>query len=335
MILQRLREIDANTLVMLCTYVVLALILVETIVNRVLFFLTRYQNWSELFASETLAHIGRLSFIFSDIGLIFLILLISIVFLLKSRTEPYIALLITPFLAADILRYILRTTFETFLLTALLNISSLAIILTMVSKKLKQTDSEQNFEKGLIYGYLGLLTTILALQHMQQLSILVSASQALGGAIIPEATLYLMLINAFLISAYAFTTSNKDMRRILLKPKGIISTLVLAGVVFGLLQVNMFVPQALPDLLTLILGFTPNSTILPLILVEQTLFLFSCILLILNSRRSKVHQHETVGLLLIFTSTFLLGSVYYYPRVVIGIILVSTAMLRIKQSTLL
>ena len=320
-------------MVLLFAYVVLALILVETIINRVLIFLTRYQVWSELFSSELLVNIGRLSFIFSDIALILLLLLISIVFLLKPRTESYIALMIIPFLAADILRYILRTTFETFLLTSLLNISSLAIILTVVSKRLKQTVVEQRSEKGLIYGYLSVLTIVLALQHMQQLSILVSGNKALGGATIPEATLYLMLINAFLISAYSFTVSNNNMMRILLKPKGIILMLLLTGEVIGLLQANMLVPQALFDILRLILGFTPYSTILPLILVWHTLFLFSCSLLLLNSRRSKIHLYEAIGLMLIFTSTFLIGSIYYYPRVVIGIILVSTAMLRSEQST--
>ena len=331
--LQRVREVDANTLLLLCAYSVIALILLETIINRVLIFLTRYQVWGELFSSEMLAHIGRLSFIFSDIALILLLFFISVVFLLRPRTELYIALLITPFLAADVLRYILRTTFEMFLLTAVLNISSIAIILTMVSKRLKQTGVAQRSEKGLIYGYLSVLTIFLALQHMQQLSILVSGSIALGGATIPEATLYLMLINAFLISAYAFDVTKNNMMRILSNPKIIILILVLVGVMFGLVQVNILVPQALSDLLTLILGFTPYSTILPLILLWQMFFLFSCILLLSNSNRSRMHLHEAIGLLLIFTSTFLIGSVYYYPRVVTGIILISGAMLRNEHST--
>ncbi|MFQ6135497.1 MAG: hypothetical protein ACE5KU_06780, partial [Nitrososphaerales archaeon] len=307
--------------------IVLALILLDTVVNRVLYFLARYQVWGDLFASEFLARIGRLSFIFGDLAsILLLLLLIILIFRMKPSAEYYIALPMMPLLAADVLRYILRTTFELSALMALLNISSLIIILMAVLLRLKLREVKRSSVKVLIYVYLSLLAIILTLQHLHQLNILISNGQALAGSTILWFTPYLMLVNAFAVSAYAFAVSRRDLPRILMKPEALVLSLIILIVVLGLLQVSSLVPQALPELLTLVFGFSLHTTVLPLILIGLVFFLSACLILWLNVGRTGIYRQEAVGLLLIFAATFLFGSVYYYPRVVLGIVLVSISL---------
>lgn len=316
--------INGSAVVQYASYIVLSLVLLDTVINRVLYFLARYQVWHDLFASEALARIGRLSFIFSDmLSITLLILLIIIIFRMKPSAEYFITLPLLPFLATYILTYILRTSFELTVLMTLLNLSSIIIILMAVLLRFRLREIKQTSVKLLVYMYLSFLTATLTLQHLHHLNILLFNGQALTGSAILEVSAYLMLINAFAVSAYAFAVSRRDLPKILMKPEALVLSLIILIVVLGLLQVNSLVPQALPELLTLIFGFPLQITVLPLILIGLVIFLSTCIILWLKDGRTGIYRQEAVGLLMIFAATFLFGSVYYYSRVVLGIVLIS------------
>jgi len=312
-------------------YIFLALVLLDTVLNRVLYFLARYQVWS-LLSSELLARIGRLSFIFGEMAsILLLLLLIILIFETKPALEHYISLPLMPLLTADILRYVLRTSFELVVLTALLNLSSLATVLTAVLLRLRE--ARRGRVRVLIYMYLSLLTVILTLQHLHQLNILFFKDSTLMVPITLEVTPYLMVVNAFTVFTYAFTVSRRGMPTILMKTEAFILSPIILIVVLGLMHIGSVVPQALLELLTLIFGFHLQVEMLPLILIGLVFFLSACLILWLNADYSGTYSQEAVGLLLIFAATFFFGSIYYYPRVVIGVVLISTSLFK-RQATL-
>lgn len=332
--IRRLRAIDGRTVVLPYTsYAVLVFILLDIVINRVLYFLSRYQVWSDLLTSEFLVRIGFFSFLFGELASIFLLfLLIMLMFRMGPSAEYYIVLPMMPLLAADILKYILRTTFELSALTVLLNLSSLIIILMAVLSRLKRGEVKRGHSKVWIYVYLSLLTVILILQHLYQLNILVLISQDFAESAILEVIPYLMLVNAFVVTAYASSVSYRDFPRLLMKIEAFAPALIIIIVALGLLYVNSLVPQAIPELLTSVLKVSLPVTMLPLILIGLVFFLFASLILWLKTEPTYIYRQEAVGLLMILSASFLAGSIYYYPRVVLGIILVSVSLFKDKPA---
>ncbi len=330
----RLRAIDVRTVVLPYTsYAALAFFLLDVVINRVLYFLTRYQVWSDLLASKILVNIGFYSFLFGELASVFLlILLISLMFRMRPSAEHYIALPMMLLLAADILKYILRITFELSALTVLLNISSLTIILMAVLSRLKRREVKRGPSKVLAYIHLSLLTVILILQHLYQLDLLVFNGQALNESTILEVIPYLMLADAFAVTAYASSVSYREFPRLLMKPEAFASSLTILIVALGLLYVSSLVPQAIPELLTSVLKVSLPVTMLPLILIGLVFFLSASLTLWLKTGPTYIYRQEAVGLLMIFSAIFLFGSIYYYPRVVLGIILVSVSLFKDKPA---
>ncbi|MBI2937891.1 MAG: hypothetical protein HYY22_06780 [Thaumarchaeota archaeon] len=317
------------------SYVVLALVLFDTFVNRVLYFLARYSVWSDVYASEAVADIGLFSFIFGEFASILLLLLLVVFMLrMKSSEEFFVALPMLPLLAADVLKYLLRTPFQLSTLTILLNLSSLAVVLMAILFRLrKRRQVERESVKYLAYVYLSFLAIILILQHLYQLDILAAKGQTLAGSVILVSLPYLMLVNAFVITSYALTIPRRVFRSLLVKVEAlVILPIIIVLLIVGILYIGSVVPQALPELMLNLLKTALPSPMIAPFLLGLSLFIFACLVLWLKSRSEPMYRQEAVGLLLVFAATFLFDSIYYYPRVVLGVVLISFSLFKTRRA---
>lgn len=313
------------------TYIVLILLLLDTIINRVFYFFARYTGLSDFFNLAFLVRLGRFAFIFGDLTVIILLSLLVITILRKKHTiEYYIAFPMIILLAANILRFFLRSTIELDILTTQLNISSILILVLAVIARIRKSEFKINFLKRIIPLYLILLTLILLFQHIHQLNIIIFNSEMITNSVLQNAVLYLLLIESFLVSAYAFSVSGKELSKQFLKPTGIYVMIILFSLIIGTLSVILLKPQVLPNMVTLVFGVTPQLLVNQLILIGFIFFISTCGVLWLDKGGTGLYRQEAVGLLMIAVAVFFFGSIYYYPRVAIGIVLITIPMFKKK-----
>jgi len=318
-------------------YAVLALAMLDMLLNRVIYFLTRYESLGGAFyPTELYIRAGIFSFIFSEFASMLLLVMLTI-FLSTRRGRPefYIALPLAALSAANIMRYLFRSSSELYLITFSLNVLSLAIILLSVFLRLRWEGSRRSSVKASAYFYLSFLTAILVLQHLYQLYVLPSEGglTPAGGPIL-EVIPNLMLINILTIIVYSLAVSYRELPALIRKP--IVATLSLAilSAAGGLLYINSTTPQALSDMAFLIFTSSLHPATLTVLLIGVVPYFTACLLLWASGRHMSLHRQEAIGLLLIFAANFFFVSIYYYPRVAIGIILIAIPLIEVKQPPL-
>ena len=199
-----------------------------------------------------------------------------------------------------------------------------------VLSRIKKGETKTNLLKKIIPLYLILLTIILIFQHIHQLNIIFFKGKIITNSTIQETVLYLLLIEAFAVSLYALSLSGRELTKQFMKPTGIFVLIILFSAILGSFGVIRLAPQALPDIVTLVFGVTPQLFVNPLILIGFIFFISTCGILWLNKGHTVSYRQEAVGLLMISVAIFFFGSIYYYPRVVIGIVLVTIPLFKQK-----
>lgn len=309
-----------STFLQYTTYIVLILLLSDTIINRVFLFFARYSELSDLLTLDFVIRFGRYAFIFGDIAVLILLALITIMIYRKNQTtEHYIILPLLTLFTANILRFVFRSIIELDILTTLLNISSIIILILAIISRIKKT----NTQKRITLIYLSLLTIIIIFQHVYQLNNIIFSGELISNSTIQNSILYLFLIEAFVLSIYTISIYGKELPIQLLKPKGILVIVSLFIIIIGIIIVNFLRPQAIPEIINLVFGIAPQSIVSQLMIIGFIFFISSCGILWLDKGDTRLYRQEAVGLLIITVAVFFFGSIYYYPRIAIGILLVS------------
>lgn len=320
-----LDKLKLNSVILQYTsYIVLTLLLLDTIINRIFLFFARYSELSDFFTLDFVIRFGRYTFIFGDMAVIILLVLITIMIYRKNHiSEQYIILPLLILIAANILRFVLRSTMELDILTTLLNISSIIILMLAVKSRIKKNELKTNIQKRIIPIYLIILIIILISQHIHQLNNIIFNSELITNSVIQNIVLYLFLIEAFVLSIYAISIYGKELPQKLLKPNGILVIASLIIVILGIISINFLRPQAIPEIINLVFGIAPQSIVNQFMIIGFIFFISSCGILWLDKGDTGLYRQEAVGLLIIAVSVFFFGSIYYYPRVAIGILLIT------------